>query len=55
MKACALVQMGTSHSDLVRNLPWLGVADPSVSPMAGGVLTDHEAVDLIGCQGYPLP
>jgi len=45
--------MGTSNPDLVRTLQWLGAADPRCLSIAGGVLIDREAVDLIGCQGDP--
>ena len=46
--------MGTSNPDLVRILQWLGSAGPMCLSIAGGVLIDREAVDLIGCQGCPL-
>ena len=54
-KHAPLVPMGTSNPHLVRNLPRPGAADPGRILVAGGVLIDREAVDLIGCQGFHLP
>jgi len=54
-KLAPLVPMGTSNPHLVRNLSQPGAADPGRILVTGGVLIDREAVDLIGCQGFPLP